>query len=105
MKELSIEEKASRYDEAIEKLRDFYRDYDTVSRLINVKEELANLIPELKESDDERIRKALIHLVNSNKELSFGIDNYDGIKWIDILAWLEKQGEHAKFREYKQINN
>ena len=50
-------------------------------------------VPELKESEDERIRKALIHLVNSNKELSFGIDNYDGIKWSDILAWLEKQGK------------
>lgn len=57
IKELSIEEKARRYDEAIEKLRDFYRDYDTVSRLIDVKEELANLLPELKKSEGERIQK------------------------------------------------
>jgi hypothetical protein len=49
------------------------------------------IILKRKESEDERVRKALIHLVNSNKELSFGIDNYDGIKWSDILAWLEKQ--------------
>jgi hypothetical protein len=34
MKVLSIEQKAQRYDEGIEKLRNFYRDYDTVSRLI-----------------------------------------------------------------------
>lgn len=60
MKELSIKEKAKRYDEAIEKLRDFYRDYDTVSCLIDVKEELANIFTELKESEDEKIRKELI---------------------------------------------
>lgn len=44
-----------------------------------------------KDSEDERIRKAVKHLVNSSKELHFGIDNYDGVKWIDILSWLEKQ--------------
>lgn len=64
--------------------------YSTISQHENItdKEHDNSLI-----SKDERIRKALIHLVNSNKELSFGIDNYEGIKWSDILAWLEKQGE------------
>lgn len=57
----------------------------------DVKHIIEQLFPELMESEDERIRKALIHLVNSNKELSFGIDNYDDIKWSDILAWLERQ--------------
>lgn len=33
---MTQEEKAKAYDEAIEKLRDFYRDYDTVSCLIDV---------------------------------------------------------------------
>lgn len=31
MKELSVEEKAKAYDEALEKLCDFYRDYDTLA--------------------------------------------------------------------------
>lgn len=40
MKELSIEEKARRYDEAIEKLRSLHDDYDTVSMLIDIKKNL-----------------------------------------------------------------
>lgn len=89
MKELTIEQKAQRYDEGIEKLRDFYRDYDTVSRLIDVKEELANLFPELKESEDERIKKEM---------LTFFKGFYDNqmVKAVDVepwIAWLEKQGE------------
>ena len=83
MKELTIEEKAQRYDEAIEKLRGFYRDYDTVSCLIDVKEELANLLPELKESEDERIRKEIVRFIQMEVE-----DEIVGNKWI---AWLERK--------------
>lgn len=107
MKELSIEEKAKRYD----------GNYEAYTELINRLESVKSAIKEhnygiamdilykpypefqittsteLKESEDERIRKALIHLVKANKELHFGIDNYDGVKWCDILSWLEKQGE------------
>ena len=36
MKELSIEEKAKAYDETIEKLRNFYRDYDVAIALISM---------------------------------------------------------------------
>lgn len=91
MKELSIEEKAKRYDEAIKKLRDFYRDYDTVSCLIDVKEELANLFPELKESEDERIRNFLIDFIKvcgwtEKKDQGWPLRE-------DCIAWLEKQGE------------
>ncbi len=50
---MNTEEKARAYDETVKKLRKFYRDYDTVSCLIDVKEELANLFPELKESESE----------------------------------------------------
>lgn len=83
-----------KYKEALERARQFsehplQEDSDSIVEYI---------FPELAESKDERIRKALIHLVNSNKELSFGIDNYDGIKWSDILAWLEKQGEQSIYK-------
>ena len=84
MKELSTEEKAQRYDEAIEKLRDFYRDYDTVSRLIDVKEELANLFPELKESENERIRKEILDFIRREGQ------HIDKLKWHKWIAWLEK---------------
>lgn len=82
----TIEEKAKAYDETIEKLRDFYRDYDTVSFLIDVKEELANLFPELKESEDEQIRKHLLkHFQNKTKQ------EWNGMPVKNIIAWLEKQ--------------
>ena len=47
---------------------------------------LETLIPELKESEDEKIRKALVRFHKSTIDI-------DGIKGTDILAWLEKQGE------------
>jgi len=92
MKELSIEQKAKRYNEVIEKLRDFYKDYDTVSHIIDVKEELANLIPELKENEDERIRKELIDFVKSRL---VGFPQCE-----KFIAWLEKQGEQKHKDNY-----
>lgn len=50
---------------------------------------LDDIFPELKEnkeSDDERIRKALIRFHKSTIDI-------DGIKGNEIVAWLEKQGE------------
>ena len=49
-------------------------------------EDLENTFPELKESEDERIRKALIRFHKSTIDV-------DGIKGEDIIAWLETQGE------------
>jgi CYTH domain-containing protein len=53
----------------------------------------------------DKLIKALKHLVKSNKELSFGIDNYDGVKWEDILDWIEKQEAHAKFIKAIQVGD
>ena len=52
--------------------------------------------PELKKSEDERIRKALIRFHKSTIDV-------DGIKGEDILAWLEKQGE-LKHDESRGMN-
>lgn len=89
---MTQEEKAKAYDETIEKLRDFYRDYDTVSCLIDVKEELANLFPELKESEDvdKKIREEIIATIH----LYYGKPLEDEAK--EMIAWIEKQGEPVK---------
>lgn len=52
------------------------------------KEEAERYFPELKESEDERIRKALINVFSTHQcyEVFFGASVED------ILAWLEKQG-------------
>ena len=48
------------------------------------------VFPELKESEDERIRKALIHLINEQDGFLTAID---GISVKDIITYLEKQKE------------
>lgn len=50
------------------------------------KEKLEYIFPELKESEDEKIRKALVRFHKSTIDI-------DGIKGADIIAWLEKQGQ------------
>jgi len=82
MKELSIEQKAKAYDEAKERAKRMFSE-----------KELNYLFPELKESDDERIRKALIRFHNSTIDI-------DGIKGEDIIAWLEKQGKKMSDPRY-----
>jgi len=78
MKKLSIEEKAKRYDEALEKSKILY-EQGTIT------ESLCYVFPELKESEDENIRKELIKFVKVN------IPNEER-----YIAWLEKQSEKDK---------
>lgn len=87
MKELTIEEKAQRYDEALERARIYYSITDSV-----VDAEIIELIfPELKEnkeSDSERIREEIIDFIYDKT------DTYElREKSNSWLAWLEKQGE------------
>ena len=58
--------------------------------------------PELKESEDEKVEKAIFAMVyDSDNELwsSYGVSKSD------VLAWLEKQGKHANFRNKIQIGD
>lgn len=88
----TIEEKAKAYDDVVEKLSKLYRDYDSVSNLIDVKEELENILPELKESEDEKIRKALLnHLKEASRGKTLVVNTLDYKRWAD---WLEKQGKN-----------
>ena len=60
MKELSIEEKARAYDEAIEKAKALYKASEPMSGCNVI---IETIFPELKKSDDENIRKSIINLV------------------------------------------
>ena len=88
MKELSIKEKAKAYNEALERARNLHK--DAVEMENNMTTKTCEIIfPELKKSEDEKIRKDLIiylRSILSNKKY--------GDKFIeDWIAWLEKQGE------------
>ena len=85
----SIEEKAKRYDEAIEK-------FDVILNLNTVKEsgtifadDVRKILPELKESEDERIRKAMIDFFKHEREEGITVLHY-GVNIESMIDWLEK---------------
>lgn len=78
------------YEQAFEKIKDLYDNYDEISCLIDMKQEFEKAFPQLVESDDEKIRKAIISFVC---EMKGDFDSFGGIKLDDMIAWLEKQGE------------
>lgn len=87
MKELSIEEKAKRYDKALERAKKAIKYYDKPC-FVKVDE----IFPELKESEDERIRKSLISYLHGLGEFEYpNKQTYNN--W---LTWLEKQGKHPQ---------
>lgn len=88
MKELSMEEKAKRYDEALEKAKEINN--EKCAQPFNV---MTRVFPELKESRGERIRKAIynaLKYLETEQSWDFLDDNVD---ILDAYDWLKKQGE------------
>ena len=75
-----------------EKLEEAKRLYQTANA--DQKYVLESLFPELKESDDERIRQALIEYFTTSDNNSYYA--VCGVATKKILAWLEKQAEKDK---------
>ena len=97
MKELTIEEKAKRYDEAIEIAKS---NYDAIvgmdenctfarSGIINT---FHHIFPELKESEDEKLREQVVYAINQLPVCEWTKNK--------LLAWLEKQGEQKQPTKY-----
>lgn len=88
MEELTLEQKAAAYDVAIEELRNaFYNDNNRMCEEYRqaVIKVIEPIFPELKESEDEMIRKRLIRFVT----------NYMGdIGKKECLDWLKKQNSN-----------
>lgn len=85
MKELSIKEKAQRYDEAKARMS---RAYDSNRCTIGFMNEI---FPELEENQDERIRR---EMVSYFKQINYdNAHTWNGINLNKFVAWLEKQGE------------
>ena len=95
MKELSIEQKAQRYDEALNKAKHAL-DCDKQGLVSTDLPLIELMFPELKESEDEKIRKILIHIVKCACD-KYGV-KYQGkeIGEEKLLAWLEK---HERIKE------
>ena len=93
MEELTIEQKAKRYDETLNRATAAYKDEDR-----HLKATLERIFPELKEEDaDEKIKKAIIeHFVGSHSSMY----PYKGFTKEQIITWLEKQD-----KDKKEMNN
>lgn len=101
MKELTIEEKAKRYDDVIRKAKitlDCCTFDSTITEHI-----VYDIFPELKKSDDERIRKSLIELFKDMEWDDSILHDYNMDK-DKTIAWLEKQGEQksVEWSEYDE---
>ena len=77
---MTEKEKAEAYDKAIERANKSY------GKII-----AEEIFPELKESKDERIKKAIIEFFESEDDNT----TYSLVRKKDIIAWLERQGEQA----------
>ena len=100
----TIEQKARAYDEVIRKLRGMMPNWERLS--YNGKtflQDLIYIIPELAESEDEKIRNSLINLIKMSSEFGgFALHKWEAD---EMLAWVEKQGEHANFRNKIQVGD
>ena len=88
--QLSIQEKAKRYDEVSKEVKDFFEGRQKMYS--DVSQTLEHLFPELKESEGERVRK-IITLCLEECVHSDIIRDYEKD---DVIAWLEKQGQKDK---------
>ena len=85
-----------KYDEALGKAEEFYNDKDNI-RYANAEGMLEEIFPELKEPEDEQIRKYLIRYIDNTMKSS-------ELK-SKLLAWLEKQGEQKHAEWSKEDDN
>ena len=90
MKELSIEEKAKRYDEVVDRLRYAFNSNRCTLGFMN------EILRYPRESKDERIRKELIDFFQDWHKTK---PSRLGVNVSDILAWLEKQGKNEEINE------
>jgi len=79
---MTQEQKATAYDEAVKRAKK----EKEKSRNLGLLEFIEDAFPELKESEDERIRDEIVLYIGAKDDISLDTHN----KW---LSWLEKQGE------------
>jgi hypothetical protein len=93
---MNTEQKAKAYDEALEKMKSWARG-EHPECFTEAQKTAEFIFPELKESEDERIKKTLIDYFQTYKEQEeCGIKTFFGIPTDNIIAWLEKQGEQKE---------
>lgn len=96
----TVEEKAEAYDKALKnmrKFRDALSNHEETDLWVLKKEIVTDIeyyFPELKDSKDEIIRKAIVSGMTALKEQ--GKETFATININDCIAWLEKQSYTKK---------
>lgn len=98
MEELTVEEKAKRYDEAIKIAKSKIRN-DTDHVLYE--KDIVDIFSELKEPEDEKIRKWLIEYFKQYTIDGMPVVFGNSLNVRDIITWLEKQGEQKSTKSEK----
>jgi predicted AAA+ superfamily ATPase len=98
---MTQEQKAKAYDEAIDKLQSLITNANKQGHIIIRIEDLENSFPELKESEDDRMREMAIKAVYAPQAQSC-IKSW-GINPDDVIAWLEKQGKKSVWTDNDRI--
>jgi hypothetical protein len=87
---MTTEEKAKAYDKVSKEVKDFFEGKQKMYN--DVIQTLEYLFPELKESEDERIRNDIKRAISVALDYSF----FDKETADNCLAWLEKQGNQRE---------
>lgn len=93
---MTNKEKVKAYDEALKKASAAYKDEDK-----HLKATLERIFPELKESEDEMIKTAILN--HLKKMWGNCQDDVCGVHVEDAIAWLERQGKHTKQVHYSKF--
>ncbi len=83
---MDYKEKYNKLVESIKKLQEANPSDEGIQNWVN------DNVPELRESEDERIRKAFIS-VFSNREKYLIDQSFGDITVSEVIAWLEKQSD------------
>jgi len=86
---MTTEEKAKAYDEALERAKDIMKGPSPKDGALSA---CRYILPELKESEDEKIRMWLIRLINTAGYRELDTDPMP-VPRREVVAWLEKKGE------------
>ena len=93
---MTQEEKARAYDEALKLARDYHEDKNCFEYLKGV---LEHIFPQLKESDDKGIKKALLNYLT--KMWGNGQDDVCGVHVEDVIDWVERKDEQEEPQVYE----
>jgi hypothetical protein len=97
MKELSIEQKARAYDEAIERANSLLSSNELGNAWIY------KLLPELEESEDEGIKEELKKVLDECLNVRPQI--VEETQYIRLIDWLEKQGEQKSANWFQELED